>query len=122
MLSLPLSWWSGRSCARFLPERADLQGVVVMGLARPDAQPTPKTPLKSPLSQGGTLFLSNVEPQRDIKDSLKIPSLGGAARRAGGGLVRFPNPPKVPPCPREDAISVERGATTRHERLLCGNC
>ncbi len=61
---------------------------------------------------------------------MKIPSVGGvkaqttavAERRGGCGstthtrLSRYgPNPPEVPPCPRGDAVFIERGAATRHE-------
>ena len=33
-----------------------------------------------------------------------------AARSAGVGLFPVPNPPEVPPCPRGDALFIERGA------------
>ena len=35
---------------------------------------SPNTPLKSPLVQGGTLFSSNVTPQRGMKNSLQFMS------------------------------------------------
>ena len=64
--------------------------------------PTFKTPLKSPLVQGGTLFSSNVAPQR----GMKIPSLGGVARSAGVGS--FPTLQLTPgpdgPCPSQEGI------------------
>jgi hypothetical protein len=50
---------------------------------------------------------------------LKIPSVGGMARSAMVGfrinnphqVVGYgPNPPEVPPCPRGDAVFIERGA------------
>ncbi len=50
---------------------------------------------------------------------MKIPSFGGVARSAGVGFrinnphqaVGYgPNPPEVPPCPRGDAVFIERGA------------
>ena len=67
---------------------------------------------------------------------LKIPSVGGGEglrekpspqRRGGfpdqqrtrGCRLRPQNPPEVPPCPRGDAVFIERGAVARHEKLLC---
>ena len=58
---------------------------------------------------------------------MEIPSIGGVARSAGVGspidnphqVVSYTqNPPEVPPCPRGDAVFIERGAATRHEKLL----
>jgi hypothetical protein len=46
----------------------------------PIGPPTP-TPLKHPLSKGGTVFSSNVAPQRGMKNSRENPLHGGAARR-----------------------------------------
>jgi hypothetical protein len=40
----------------------------------------PKTPLKSPLVQGGTLFSSNVAPQRGMKNSSEIPLTKGGKK------------------------------------------
>jgi hypothetical protein len=64
--------------------------------------------------------------QRLNASPLKIPSLGGVARSDGGRgapgwgsrstthtrlSIHGPkNPPEVPPCPRGDAVFIERGA------------
>jgi hypothetical protein len=61
---------------------------------------SPKTPLKSPLVQGGTLFSSNVAPQGGMKNSLENPPYQRG--KEGGSLQGVvvtglaPNPPEVP--------------------------
>ena len=97
-----------------------------------------KTPLKSPLVQGGTKVLSPPCKARkgEMKRGwlpifhvqrcrlaacaavLKIPSLGVAVRSDGVGWFPFPPPPEVPPCPRGDAIFIARSAAKRCEKLL----
>jgi len=68
----------------------------------------------------GSAWSFNAGCHRGCEAPLKIPSRGGVARSAGVGFrINNPHqvvgygpktPPEVPPCPRGDAVFIERGA------------
>ena len=76
--------------------------------------PRLKTPLKSPRVQGGTLFSTNVAPQRGMKHSAENLLLGrGGAQRRGGSIAAASKTPLKSPLVQGGTVSSSNVAPQR---------